>query len=180
MYSDSLYSIQTWNRIFQLYISQYSNSVGVGRTQYRYVIKYNFVNSWGFFLFLIWMGRRRWSVDQLRQLITGLANSWAESDHCQSVCPLSCPNLSNSIGRSQARPHKISNISKTEWWTQVFRFYFTEFKTFSRGSSHQGEWLALLTPSLSLHGNLLLKIRQKPMKIGTFTPRSVQLTSSTA
>ena len=124
MYSYSLYSIQRWNRIFQLYISQYSNSVGT---------KYN-INIISIILSIDddltfsshWLERRWWSVDQLKPLITGLDSGqdcYTETDHCQSVgprstvplCPL-CPNLSNSIGRSQARPHK------TEWLTQFSHF----------------------------------------------------------
>ena len=87
-----------------------------------------------------------------------------------NLCVLStvqiCPILSGG-----AKPDPTRSIKSPSF--QIF--LFTEFKTFSRGSSHQGEWLALLTPSLSLHGALLLKIKQKPMKIGTFTPRSIQL-----
>ena len=123
MYSYSLYSIQRWNRIFQLYISQYSNSVGT---------KYN-INIISIILSIDddltfsshWLERRWWSVDQLKPLITGLdrtvtlrliiANLWVHSTALSS--------LSKSVQFYREEPSQTPQ----DWMINtVFTFYFTE------------------------------------------------------
>ena len=130
MYSYSLYSIQRWNRIFQLYISQYSNSVGTKYNINITLYKYNFVNRWWFNFLITLAGEKMmisWSVEAVDYRTgqwTGLLHwDWSLPICGSTVHSTALSSLSKSVQFYREEPSQTSQ----DWMINtVFTFYFTE------------------------------------------------------